>query len=273
MQLLLFLFTLYSVLGCRFAVRSGEKIKPPDQGKRKIEDQSKTSKTNQEIKPPDLRKRGETEVTNKAKIREIYAAVCLRIGQIRMGLAQLKNSDFLKPCVSGFSRVLMTIDIFIFNVDLQLVPDDVTSKTPTMHRWPKRVCLSSSASSRTPTTQIETLFWQGSNTRKSVFDVTSSGNKLEVDIKNEDVYRHQHPREPRNTRNTRKSVFDVTSSGINWRSTLKMKMSIVISTLENPETHGFRKSEFLSCAKPIMICPILRQMAAYILEFRSNSEK
>ncbi|KAF8360138.1 hypothetical protein PRIPAC_98121 [Pristionchus pacificus] len=129
MQLLLFLFTLYSVLGCRFAVRSGEKIKPPDQGKRKIEDQSKTSKTNQEIKPPDLRKRGETEVTNKAKIREIYAAVCLRIGQIRMGLAQLKNSDFLKPCVSGFSRVLMTIDIFIFNVDLQLVPDDVTSKT------------------------------------------------------------------------------------------------------------------------------------------------
>ncbi|KAF8360137.1 hypothetical protein PRIPAC_98120 [Pristionchus pacificus] len=73
--------------------------------------------------------------------------------------------------------------------------------------------------------------------------------------------------------NTRKSVFDVTSSGINWRSTLKMKMSIVISTLENPETHGFRKSEFLSCAKPIMICPILRQMAAYILEFRSNSEK
>ncbi|KAF8360142.1 hypothetical protein PRIPAC_98125 [Pristionchus pacificus] len=33
-----------------------------------------------------------------------------------------------------------------------------------------------------------------------------------------------------------KTVFDVTSSGTNWRSTLKMKMSIVISTLENPET-------------------------------------
>ncbi|KAF8385420.1 hypothetical protein PRIPAC_74562 [Pristionchus pacificus] len=38
-------------------------------------------------------------------------------------------------------------------------------------------------------------------------------------------------------RNTRKTVFDVTSSGANGRSTCKMKLPIVISTVENPKTH------------------------------------
>ncbi|KAF8357053.1 hypothetical protein PRIPAC_92048, partial [Pristionchus pacificus] len=38
-------------------------------------------------------------------------AVCDKIGQIRMSLAQVKNVDSLKLCVSGFSMVLMTMGI------------------------------------------------------------------------------------------------------------------------------------------------------------------
>ncbi|KAF8354114.1 hypothetical protein PRIPAC_95737 [Pristionchus pacificus] len=44
-------------------------------------------------------------------------------------LAQLKNLDSLKLCDLGFSRVLMTIGIFIFHVDAPLAQDGVTSKT------------------------------------------------------------------------------------------------------------------------------------------------
>ncbi|KAF8355204.1 hypothetical protein PRIPAC_96827, partial [Pristionchus pacificus] len=64
-----------------------------------------------------------------------------------------------------------------------------------------------------------------------------------------------------NLRNNRKTVFDVTPSGANGRSTCKMKLPTIISTLENPETHCFSESRFLSCAKTILICPILRQTA------------
>ncbi|KAF8367699.1 hypothetical protein PRIPAC_85528 [Pristionchus pacificus] len=65
-------------------------------------------------------------------------------------------------------------------------------------------------------------------------------------------------------RYTTKIVFDVTSSGANGRPARKINMSIVISTLDNPNSESFRESTFLSCAKLLQICSILSQTASYI---------
>ncbi|KAF8353468.1 hypothetical protein PRIPAC_91486 [Pristionchus pacificus] len=43
------------------------------------------------------------------------------------------------------------------------------------------------------------LNFSSSGKGKNCFRRDVIWNQLEVDIKNEDVYRHQHPREPRNT--------------------------------------------------------------------------
>eukprot|EP00080_Pristionchus_pacificus_P014996 PDM75016.1 hypothetical protein PRIPAC_40397 [Pristionchus pacificus] len=48
----------------------------------------------------------------------------------------------------------------------------------------------------------------------------------------------------RSTSKSRKTVFDVTSSGANGRSTCKMNMHIVIRTLENPKTQSFSDLTF-----------------------------
>ncbi|KAF8354447.1 hypothetical protein PRIPAC_96070, partial [Pristionchus pacificus] len=44
-----------------------------------------------------------------------------------------------------------------------------------------------------------------------------------------------------------KIVFDVTSSGANGSSVRKINMSIVISTLDNPNSESFRESIFELC--------------------------
>ncbi|KAF8356301.1 hypothetical protein PRIPAC_97924 [Pristionchus pacificus] len=49
--------------------------------------------------------------------------------RVEQGLAQLKHVYFLKISNSGFSRVLMTMNIVIFHIEPPLDPDDVTSKT------------------------------------------------------------------------------------------------------------------------------------------------
>ncbi|KAF8354668.1 hypothetical protein PRIPAC_96291, partial [Pristionchus pacificus] len=58
-----------------------------------------------------------------------------------------------------------------------------------------------------------------------------------------------------------KIVFDVTSSGANGSSVRKINMSIVISTLDNPNSESFREATFLSCARP---CSTLSQTASYL---------
>ncbi|KAF8367528.1 hypothetical protein PRIPAC_85357, partial [Pristionchus pacificus] len=62
----------------------------------------------------------------KQEMNDYMEAVRLRIGQIRMCLAQLKNFDSLKQCVLGFLGVLMTMGKFILHVDLPLAPDGLT---------------------------------------------------------------------------------------------------------------------------------------------------
>eukprot|EP00080_Pristionchus_pacificus_P009655 PDM69675.1 PHD finger motif containing protein [Pristionchus pacificus] len=53
-------------------------------------------------------------------------AVCERIKQIQEYLAQAKNINSLKLWGLGFSRVQMTMDIFIFHAHVPVAPDDVT---------------------------------------------------------------------------------------------------------------------------------------------------
>ncbi|KAF8368075.1 hypothetical protein PRIPAC_85904 [Pristionchus pacificus] len=57
--------------------------------------------------------------------------------------------------------------------------------------------------------------------------------------------------------------IDVTSSGAKNNNTGKMSMPTVISTLENPKMPNFREPIFLSCARLLLICSILRQTASY----------
>ncbi|KAF8365749.1 hypothetical protein PRIPAC_83578, partial [Pristionchus pacificus] len=190
--------------------------------------------------------------------------------RVEQELAQLKNVDSLKLCVSGFSRVLMTMGLFVLVVEPLLAPDDVTSKTSEKFGWglaqlknidSLKLCVS--GFSRVLMTMgllilvVEPLLAPDdltSKTRKTVFDVTSSGanrgsttktNKPIVISTLENPETHKWK-----LRKSRKTVFDVRSSGANRGSTTKINKPIVISTLENPETQSFRESIFLSCAKP-----------------------
>ncbi|KAF8368528.1 hypothetical protein PRIPAC_86357 [Pristionchus pacificus] len=52
-----------------------------------------------------------------------------------------------------------------------------------------------------------------------------------------------------------------------------MNLPIVISTLENIKSHSFRESRFLSCAKLLQICPILRRSLAQSKKFNSLTQK
>ncbi|KAF8386163.1 hypothetical protein PRIPAC_75305, partial [Pristionchus pacificus] len=68
-----------------------------------------------------------------------------------------------------------------------------------------------------------------------------------------------------------KTDVDVTSPGANEGSIRKINnMPIIISTLEHPKSRCFRKLRFLSCAKLVQICPILRLTASY--DQTSNAE-
>ncbi|KAF8387524.1 hypothetical protein PRIPAC_76666, partial [Pristionchus pacificus] len=120
---------------------------------------------------------------------DTYETVCERVGQ---ELAHLKNLDSLKICFLGFSRVLMTMGILIFHIDVPLAPDGVTSKTV----FPEFL------------TVISIEFYLGSQTRlifafilteefwRNCFRRHAVWSQRNVDMKNEYPHRHQHPREP-----------------------------------------------------------------------------
>ncbi|KAF8371044.1 hypothetical protein PRIPAC_77473 [Pristionchus pacificus] len=150
------------------------------------------------------------------------------------GLAQLKNVDSLTLCDSGFSRVLMTIGLFVF-VEPLLAPDDVTRES------------------------------RGNRERA---DRREEEEARRIGMGRDDNWDFFHPCNPTHLNlalleasEIEKIVFEVTSSGANRGSTTKTNKPIVISTLENPESQSFRESTFLSCANS---CPTLSQTASYI---------
>uniref|UniRef100_A0A8R1YVX5 G protein-coupled receptor n=1 Tax=Pristionchus pacificus TaxID=54126 RepID=A0A8R1YVX5_PRIPA len=134
---------------------------------------------------------GNCQITERTQHNEVlalyyYETVCERVGQ---ELAHLKNLDSLKI---WFSRVLMTMGILIFHIDVPLAPDGVTSKTV----FPEFL------------TVISIEFYLGSQTRlifafilteefwKYCFRRHTVWSQRNVDMKNEYPHRHQHPREP-----------------------------------------------------------------------------
>ncbi|KAF8385532.1 hypothetical protein PRIPAC_74674 [Pristionchus pacificus] len=99
---------------------------------------------------------------------------------------------FARESDKRFSRVLMTMGILIFHIDVPLAPDGVTSKTV----FPEFL------------TVISIDFYLGSQTRlifafivteefwKNCFRRHAVWSQRNVDMKNEYPHRHQHPREP-----------------------------------------------------------------------------
>ncbi|KAF8382304.1 hypothetical protein PRIPAC_71446, partial [Pristionchus pacificus] len=125
----------------------------------------------------------------------LYEAVCERVEQIRLGLAQLKHVYFLKISYSGFSRVLMTMSIVIFHIEPPLAPDDVTSKTTnlvTPVRSMQTGVISIKFYPGSQTHLILLIFW-GEKIHKNRFrrDVVWSQRRL--NMKNDYSHRHQHP--------------------------------------------------------------------------------
>uniref|UniRef100_A0A8R1Z3G6 Uncharacterized protein n=1 Tax=Pristionchus pacificus TaxID=54126 RepID=A0A8R1Z3G6_PRIPA len=98
-------------------------------------------------------------------------AVCERISQITISLAQAKIVNSLKLFDLGFSRMLM-MGKFIFVIDL--APDDVTSKSIFGQYFVELSCSPSNSAPRAKLSKIqrylELKYWPKIN-----FDVTSSG--------------------------------------------------------------------------------------------------
>ncbi|KAF8361485.1 hypothetical protein PRIPAC_88408, partial [Pristionchus pacificus] len=127
---------------------------------------------------------------------------------------------FARESDKRFSRVLMTMGILIFHIDVPLAPDGVTSKTGSERAWGieraqregrgqgRETRVDQEIGSQQGEAVISIEFYLGSQTRlifafilteefwKNCFRRHAVWSQRNVDMKNEYPHRHQHPREP-----------------------------------------------------------------------------
>ncbi|KAF8375907.1 hypothetical protein PRIPAC_82336, partial [Pristionchus pacificus] len=214
---------------------------------------------NEEWPMTSLEKNINDVTSESSKWTASYEAVCVRIKQIRKGPAQGENLKSLEYSDLGFSTR-----------DQRKTDFDVTSSganTTTMSKMSMSIAVCE---------RVE----QGLAQLKNVDSLKLSELGLSRVLMTMDIliFRAELPLAPDDitskifveylaffgTEIYHKNRFHVTSSRANGSSAPKMHMTIVISTLENPDSESFRESTFFSCAKLLQICSILSQTATYI---------
>ncbi|KAF8353662.1 hypothetical protein PRIPAC_95285, partial [Pristionchus pacificus] len=167
-----------------------------------------------------------------------YEAVCVKIEQFRMGLAQVKSVNSLKHCYSGFLRVLMTMDTFTLLIVPPLAPDDVASKSVFL----EYLCTHYSKFYETLASGVELDGGDALNLTLLPLvyvlpridrTLLPEGGERAGETERAQRQRRDQGRETR--RYSKKTDIDATSSGANGGTTSKVNASIVISTLKKPE--------------------------------------